>query len=193
VLGYAQNVLLDSIFIKLQNGVSYYHQPFHRCTSVERLGLHCKVEYTDANEGIIPESHNMWVQYTESNLDNTFEGRVPSFPVLYCSRTPPNQILKFQGHLPTGKAICIFSKRFKKTQQWILCTQVLEYAVVIPTMYKHAYGWADGVDGYILDFKLTDIMHIVPVGAIVGPPQLVRENVASDRIDSVRLVNNHVD
>jgi hypothetical protein len=60
-------------------------------------------------------------------------------------------------------------------------------------MYKHAYGWADGVDGYILDFKLTDIMHIVPVGAIVGPPRLVRENVASDRIDSVRLVNNHVD
>jgi len=37
-------------------------------------------------------------------------------------------------------------------------------------------------------------MHKVPVGAIVGPAHSVRENnVASDRIDSVGLVNNHVD
>jgi len=37
-------------------------------------------------------------------------------------------------------------------------------------------------------------MQIVPVGAIVGPAHLVRENnSASDRIDSVWLVNNHVD
>jgi len=44
VLGYDQNVLLDSIFIKRQNGLSYYRQPFHCPTSVERLGLDCKVE-----------------------------------------------------------------------------------------------------------------------------------------------------
>jgi len=96
VLGYDQNVLLDSIFIKPQNGLSYCCQPFHCPTSVERLGLDCKVEYTDANQGIIPESHNIWVQYTESDLDNTFQGRVPSFPVLYFSWTPPNQISQFQ-------------------------------------------------------------------------------------------------
>jgi hypothetical protein len=36
-------------------------------------------------------------------------------------------------------------------------------------------------------------MHIVPVGAIVGPAHLVRGNAASDTIDSVWLVNNHVD
>jgi len=59
MLGYDQNVLLDSIFIKLQNGLSYYRQPFHCPTSVERLGLDCKVEYTDANEGVMPESHNI--------------------------------------------------------------------------------------------------------------------------------------
>jgi hypothetical protein len=34
VLGYNQNVLLDSIFIILQNGLSYYRQRFHRPTSV---------------------------------------------------------------------------------------------------------------------------------------------------------------
>jgi len=37
-------------------------------------------------------------------------------------------------------------------------------------------------------------MQIVPVGAIVGPAHLVLENkAASDSIDSVWLVNNHVD
>ena len=39
VLGYDQNVLLDSIFIRLQHGLSYYHQPFHCPTSVDHLGL----------------------------------------------------------------------------------------------------------------------------------------------------------
>jgi hypothetical protein len=37
VLGSDQNVLLDNVFIKLQNGLSYYHRPFHCPTSVERL------------------------------------------------------------------------------------------------------------------------------------------------------------
>ena len=85
MLGYDHNALLDSICSKLQNGLSYYRQPFHCPTSVVRLGLDSKVEYTDANQGIIPESHNIWVQYTESDLDNTFQSRVHSFPVLYFS------------------------------------------------------------------------------------------------------------
>jgi len=59
VLGYDQNVLIDSVFIKLQNGLLYYRQPFHCPTSVKHLGLDCKVEYTDANQGIMPESHNI--------------------------------------------------------------------------------------------------------------------------------------
>jgi len=81
VLGYDQYVLIDSVFINLQNGLLYYHQQFHCPTSVERLGLDCKVEYMDANKGIMPESHNIWVQYTDSDLECTFHGRVPSFPV----------------------------------------------------------------------------------------------------------------
>jgi hypothetical protein len=88
VLGYDQNVLIDSIFIELQNGLLHYCQPFHTPTSVERLGLDCKVEYTNANQGIMPEAHNIWVQYTQSeenHLDNTFQGRIPGFPVLYFS------------------------------------------------------------------------------------------------------------
>jgi len=75
VLGYDQNVLLDSVFIKLQHGLLYYCQPFHWPTSVEHLGLDCKVEYTDTNQGIMPEAHNIWVQYTQSeenHLDNIF-------------------------------------------------------------------------------------------------------------------------
>jgi len=61
VLGYDQNVLSHSILIKLQNGPVYYDQLFHNPTSVERLGLDCKVEYTNANQGIVPEVHNVWV------------------------------------------------------------------------------------------------------------------------------------
>jgi len=186
VLGYDQNVLIDSVFIQLQNGLLYYRQPFHCPLSVEHHVLKYKIEYTDANQGIMPESRNMWVQYTDSDLDNTFQGRVPSFPVLYFSWTPPNQILQFQKHLSTGKLISTFSKRCKKTQQWILHPQCQEYVVVIPTKYKDPHGWADCVDRFIRVVKQTDTVHIVPDGAMVGPAHLVREKyAASDRIHSV--------
>jgi hypothetical protein len=140
VLGYNQNVLIDSVLIKLQNRLLYYRQQFHCPTSVEGLELDCKGENTDANPGIMPESRNIWVQYMDSNLDNTFQGRVPSFPVLHFSWTPPNQILQFQEHLPAGKLISTFPKRWKKTQQWILRPQRQEYGVVIPTKYKDLHG-----------------------------------------------------
>ena len=64
---------------------------------------------------------------------------------------------------------------------------------MIPTKYTDPHGWAHSVDGFIRVVKQTDKMHIVPVRAIVGAAHLVRENAASDRIDSVWLVNNHVD
>ena len=149
MLGYDQNVLIDSIFINLENGLLYYRQPFHCPTSVERLGLDCKVEYTDANQGIMPESHNICVQYTDSDLDNTFEGRVPSFPVLYFSWTPQNQILQFQERLPARKVLSAFSMMCQTTSRWVLRPQAQEYAVVIPIMYKDVQGWADCVDGFI--------------------------------------------
>jgi hypothetical protein len=37
VLGYVQNVLMDSICIIFQNGLLYYRQPFHCPTAVEHL------------------------------------------------------------------------------------------------------------------------------------------------------------
>jgi hypothetical protein len=36
-------------------------------------------------------------------------------------------------------------------------------------------------------------LHIVPVGAIVGPAHLVQEKAAGRGIDSVWLLNNHED
>jgi len=138
------------------------------------------------------ESHNIWVQYMESDLDYTFEGQVPSLPILYFSCTPQNQILQFQEHLPTRKTISTFSKRCKQTEQWILCPQVQEHAVVVPTKYKNQDGWADCVDGFIRVVKQTELRHIVHVGVIVGPAHLVRENPALYRIDSIWLVNTHV-
>jgi hypothetical protein len=195
VLRYDQNVLLDSILIKLQNGLLYYRQPFHNPTSVERLGPDCKVEYTNANQGIMPEAHSVWVQYTQSDendLDNTFQGQIPCFPVLYFSWTPPNRILQFQERLPAGRAISSFSKTTMITQQWVLRPQAQEYVVVIPTKLKDLHGWADFVDGFIWVVKQTTKMHIVPDGAIVGPAHLVRENAALGGMDSVWLVNYHV-
>ena len=193
VLGYDQNALKDSIFIKLQNGLLYYRQPFPCPTSVEHLGLDCKVEYTNANQRIRLESHNIWVQYTDSDLGNTFQCHVPSCPVLYFSWTPPKHILQYQERLQVGNMISTFPKPCMKTQQWILFSQGQEFGVLIQTKYKDPHGWADCVDEFIWVVKQTDTMHIVPVGAICGPPHVVRENAASDRLDSIWLVNNDVD
>jgi len=113
VLGYDQNVLLDSILIKLQNGLLYYSQPFHNPTSVERLGLDCKVEYTNANQGIMPEAHNIWVQYTQSeenDHDNTFQGQIPCFLVLYFSWTPLSRSSNFRNACQPGKQYRPFLK-----------------------------------------------------------------------------------
>jgi hypothetical protein len=65
--------------------------------------------------------------------------------------------------------------------------------VVIPTKYKDLHGWADCVDGFIRMVKQMIKMHIVLVGAKVGPAHLVRENNTSGGIDCLWLVNNHVD
>jgi hypothetical protein len=59
VLGYDQNILIYSVFMKVQNELLYYRQPFHCPTFVERLGLDCKGEYMDANQGIMPGSPNI--------------------------------------------------------------------------------------------------------------------------------------
>jgi hypothetical protein len=141
------------------------------------------------------EAHNIWVQYMQSkenDLDNTFQGRIPSFPVLFFSSIPPNQMFQCQERLPTRKATSIFSKRCKNTQQWVLSLQAQEYLVVIPTMYKDLHGWADCVDRFIQVVKQINTMHIVPVGAIVGSAHLLRENAASGGIESIQLLSNHV-
>ena len=85
MLRYDQNVLIDGNISTLQNRLLYYCQPFHCPTSVEHLGLDCDIDYINANQGIKPESHNIWVQYMESDIDNAFQGRVPSVSVLYFS------------------------------------------------------------------------------------------------------------
>jgi hypothetical protein len=66
--------------------------------------------------------------------------------------------------------------------------------MVIPTNSKDPHGSADCINRFIQVVKHTDMMHIVPVRAIVGPAHLVQENnAASDGIDCVWLVKNHVD
>jgi hypothetical protein len=120
----------------------------------------------------MPEAHNIWVQFTqreESDLNNAIQGRIPSGPVFYFSWTPPNQILHFQELLPAGTAISAFSKRSKKTDQWVLRPQVQEYTAVIPTYFENRHGWTDRVGKFIQDFIQTNKIHVVPIGAVVGP------------------------
>jgi len=194
-LGYDQNVLIASICITLQNGLLYDRQPIHNRTSVGHLGLDCKVENTNTNQGIMPEAHNICVQYMQSeenDLNNTFRGRIISVPGLYFSWTPPNWILHFPERLTAGKAISTFSRRCKITQYGVLYPQIQEYMVVIPTKFKDLHGWADCVDGFIRVVKQMNKMHIVSVGAILGPAHLVREYTALGSLDCVLLVNNHV-
>jgi len=195
MLRYYQNVLIDCIFIELQKGRLCYCPRFHNLTSVEHLGLDCKAEYTHAKQGIMPEAHNIWGQYTQSeenDLNNTFQGQIPSFPVWAFSWTPPNQIIQFREHLPARKSIPTFSKMHIMPQQWALRPKAQEYVVVIATKFKDPFGWADCIDRLIRVVKQTNIMHILPGGVIVGPPHMKWENAALGGIISAWLVNTHV-
>jgi hypothetical protein len=61
-------------------------------------------------------------------------------------------------------------------------------------MFNDPHGCADCGDKFIRVVKWTDKMHSVPVGAIVRSALLVPENNAAlDRINSLWLVNSHVD
>jgi len=171
VLRYDQNLLIGSRFGELWNGQLYYHQPLNDLTSIERPRLDWTVHYAYANRGIIPKSHNIWVQYMQSEenkLHNTFQWWIPSFPVLNFSRTPLNQILQFQEQVPAGHTMSTVSRRCKNTQQRVLRPQAQEYAVVIPTKYKNTHGWADCVDRFIQVVKETNKIDIVSIGARVG-------------------------
>jgi len=123
------------------------------------MGLGWKVEFTNANQGIMPEAYNIWVQYVQSeekNLDNTFEGRIPNFALFYFSWTPPNQVHQYQNHLPAGKRLSTISKRLKNTQPWVLCLQAYKYAEAISTMYSNFQTWPECVDGFIQVVKQTN-------------------------------------
>jgi len=100
------------------------------------------------------------------------------------------QVLK---RMPAGTTLSTIYKRCQKTPQWISHSQPQQDAVVTPIMYIDQHGWADCVDGFIWLVKYPEMMHIVPVRGIFGTAHLVRENAASYRIDSVWLVNYHVD
>jgi hypothetical protein len=65
--------------------------------------------------------------------------------------------------------------------------------VVIAMKFKDLHASADCVDGFIRVVRQTNKMHSVPVGAIVGLANLVQENAALGGIESIWLVNNHVD
>jgi hypothetical protein len=139
------------------------------------------------------ESHNIWVQYIDIGLDNIFPGRLPTSPSLNFSWTRANRIWQVQKRMPPGTTISIIYNRCHNTYQWITRPQPQRYAAVIPTKYKPQHRSAGCVDGFIRLVKYPDMIHIVPVRGIVGTAHLVRGNPTSDRIDSVWLVNYHVD
>jgi len=80
----------------------------------------------------------------------------------------------------------------KITQHGKLHHQAQDYAVVTPTNYKGLDGWPDCIDRIIRFVNETDMIHNVPVRATVRPAHLVQAKAASDRINSLWLVNSHV-
>ena len=171
----------------------YYYQPFHCATFVKHLELDWMAEYANANQGIMPESHNIRVQYMEIAIANTFPGKDAFCPVLYIRWTPPNQICQCQECLPARNPVLTFSKSCNNTHQWILCHQAQEYVVVLATYYKYLHGWAECDDGFIPTIKQNSKIPIVPVRPVVVPAKLVWANAVSDWIDRVWLENGHVD
>ena len=154
----------------------YYYEQFHWTASIVLLQLDCKAEHTHPNQWIMPQPHKILVHYTESegnDLNNTSEGWVSSIPVVYFRWTSWNQIHQCQKPLPPGKMILSFLKRWKKTQPWVLCPQAHEYAVVIPTQYKICMVGLIVLMGSSRLSNLSIMMHIVRIGAIVGPIHLV--------------------
>jgi hypothetical protein len=79
VLRYDQYVLMDWTIMKHYNWLWQHQNPFLYSTCVQCLGWYHKVEYTDANLVIWSESHNICIQYMQHDLDNTFQGCIPSF------------------------------------------------------------------------------------------------------------------
>jgi len=58
----------------------------------------------------------------------------------------------------------------------------------------HSSGWLGCLFAWFIQVvKQTNKMHIVPVRVIIELVHLVPENAALDRINSMWLVNNHVD
>jgi len=92
-------VLLDSLFIQLQNTQWYYFLSFHNSTFVGWLVLVWNIAYVNAEYGIMSDDHVIWVQFTldeEIYLSNTVPEWVRFIPVLISSWTQLYQFLHFQ-------------------------------------------------------------------------------------------------
>lgn len=135
----------------------------------------------------MPESHNVWVQYMESqenSINNSFQGPGLSVLVLSISWTALNKIISFQEHLHAWNIISTYSKRSKKTKWGVIHPQAQEYTILIPTKYKDLHSWADCINSFILVITKANKIHCVPIGAKVVLVHSVQENAASDRIDN---------
>jgi len=77
-------------------------------------------------------------------------------------------------------------------QKLVLCPQVSEYAVVIWTKFKEFHAWDECIHEFIQIVKQMNMMHIVPIVAIVVPEQMMLENNATGSINSIWIVNNYV-
>jgi hypothetical protein len=138
-----------------------------------------------AKEDVVSETHSYWVQDMESDCENAFQGRVPTFPSSQGRWTPPIGILQCENYIPARRTILMFSKTYRTTQQWMLYLQVQEYASVGPTKYQDLHRCAACVDSFIWVAIQSDKMHIAHVVSIIGLAYLVRENTALDNINSI--------
>jgi len=125
--------------------------------------------------------------------DNTFHGQLSSFRISYFNWPLPSLIPLSQQPLLGRNKISHSCIRCKKSIQSILYSWYQQYLVIIALQYNCSYSWTDWRDVFLWVVKWTSQMYITPIRAFVEWVHSVVENATLDWIDSVQLVNKHLE
>jgi len=116
----------------------YYYQPFHNLISVERLGLDCTVEYTNANQWIIPEVHNICVQYmlSEENDLETPSKDESFFSCIILQLDSTKSDPPISGASTSRESNIALLEEQQEYSEMGITSSTQQYGVVIPTKYQ---------------------------------------------------------
>src|SRR6266852_2232498 len=93
ILGHAETYA-DNVFIEVYNSVANFYQPFQRPLQVAKRLMGC-VRTGDSKR--TPVSHTIWVRVNVDRMQDTFQGRQVSMPLLYFAYMPPKSAVKHRA------------------------------------------------------------------------------------------------